>query len=158
MLHLLENPSPLTLPGVSVSPPNGSSVPGRKPVSGVDVAARIRAAMERAGVDTTELAQRCGVRWQTAQYWEIGRSTPSAGSLRRIAKALGMTLDELLGVAAGQDPPFEGWRAFLQTPQGQTVTAEERKQLQSMYWPTGVEPGPDTYLFLLSAIRTARAE
>lgn len=68
-----------------------------------------------------------------------------------------MTLEELLGVAAGQSPPFESWQAFLSTPEGQTTTEDERRTLQAIPWPPGREPTVASYQIALASLRTTTA-
>ena len=65
-----------------------------------------------------------------------------------------MTVDELLGVAAGQEPNRAAWLTFLGTPEGSSMTAEERRQLAIVPW-LQHEPSVLTYQMMLVAIRTA---
>jgi hypothetical protein len=81
-------------------------------------------------------------------------SVPDAVNARRIAEYLGMTVDELLGVAAGQEPRRAAWLTFLGTAEGAAMTAEERRQLAVMPW-LEREPSVLTYQMMLVAIRTA---
>jgi hypothetical protein len=79
---------------------------------------------------------------------------PDAVNARRIAEYLGMTVDELLGVAAGQEPRRASWLTFLGTPEGAAMTPDERRQLAVMPW-LEREPSVLTYQMMLVAIRTA---
>lgn len=112
--------------------------------------------MRRAGVTPTELAERAGFGESLVYKWLRGDQAISAESLVRITEVLPVTADELLGVAAGQEPPFAAWRAFLETPEGHGVTQPERRTLQVVYWPDGIEPTVSSYLVALQAIRAGR--
>lgn len=57
---------------------------------------RLRAA---AGWTQEELAERCGIPAQTISAVENGRK-PRAGTLRKLAAGLGLTVEALLGEAA----------------------------------------------------------
>lgn len=64
---------------------------------------RLLVLMDARGLRTPEdLARFAGVTKQTGYNW-MGSGAPSANSLRKIAKAFGVTTDYLLGLAA--DPP-----------------------------------------------------
>jgi hypothetical protein len=67
---------------------------------------------------------------------------------------LDVTLEELLGVADGQDPPFAAWRPFIETHS--EITSDERKALQCFAWPSGTAPSVAAYEVLLTAIRMSR--
>lgn len=124
-------------------------------VAGVSIGDRIRLARERAGLSKSELGRAVGSSYRLVHRWEIDEQAPSADYLRRIAGALHVTIEELLGVAAGQDPPFKAWHVFLETPEGVGLSADERRALQSIAWPSGVEPTVIAYAMMLSAIRLA---
>jgi transcriptional regulator with XRE-family HTH domain len=59
----------------------------------------------REGKDWTqaETAQAAGVPYRTYQNWENGNRQPGMGNLISLAKAFGVSLDEL---TAGEDPEF----------------------------------------------------
>lgn len=116
--------------------------------SGEADVARLKRAIEDATGGT--------VRWQTVQYWVLGRSVPTGERAAALARVLGMTLDELLGVAAGQDPPFAAWREFLASPEGQSMTPGERRTLQAIAWPPGTEPTTAAYAVVLAGVRLTR--
>ena len=46
-----------------------------------------------------ELAQKCGVTQQFIQMLEKGKKNPSVSTLKKLAAALGVTVDELIGKA-----------------------------------------------------------
>lgn len=126
------------------------------------VAERIRDAMERRGwtdalgkPDVKRLADAMGVRWQTAQYWVEARNKqlPRPDNLRRIAEALGMTLEQLIGAASGQEPETDAWRSFVQSDLGGSMTQAERQALASMLWPNG-DPDTAAYRMVLLTLRS----
>lgn len=125
--------------------------PVSSPPQGATLADRLVSAIEAAGTNKAELARALGVRWQTVHWWATGQSSPNADHLRQIAEVLGVDLETLLGVAAGQDPPFESWHRFLETSEGQSMTKDERRALQSFAWPG--EPTLSQYLMLLTVVR-----
>jgi transcriptional regulator with XRE-family HTH domain len=101
-----------------------------------------------------ELARRLGVRWPTVHDWINGKSVPKPDHLRMIAEVLPVTLEELMGVAAGQDPPFAAWAEFLGTAEGAAITPDERRALQAIPWPPGREPTVASYHVALASLRT----
>lgn len=126
------------------------------------VAERIRDAMQRRGwtddlgkPDVRRLADAMGVRWQTAQYWVEAKNKqlPRPHNLRRIAEALGMTLEQLIGAATGREPETEAWRAFAESDLGASMTQGERQALASMLWPNG-DPDVAAYRMVLMTLRS----
>jgi transcriptional regulator with XRE-family HTH domain len=65
--------------------------------SGDDTANRIRGARERRGLKQVELAQRAGLQPSAISQFENGQREPSPENLCRLADALGVTVDYLLG-------------------------------------------------------------
>jgi len=96
-----------------------------------------------------------GVRWQTAQYWVEAKNKqlPRPHNLRRIAEALGMTLEQLIGAATGREPETEAWRAFAESDLGASMTQGERQALASMLWPNG-DPDVAAYRMVLMTLRS----
>jgi len=84
------------------------------------------------------------------------RQHPSAATLRRIAEVLGMTTDELLGMAEGQEPPFSAWSEFLQAlaGRGDKLSSRERRKLAMMHFEEDEEPTVGTYELQLATFRT----
>ena len=103
-------------------------------------ARQVRRAMDRlewktrdGKYDIERLRLATDVRWQTAQNWVTGtlKVLPELETVVRIAKAFAMTLDELIGLAHGDEPTNEAWVAFLQTPEGKSMTPDERRTIGS---------------------------
>lgn len=126
------------------------------------VGERIRSAMERRGWvddegkhDVRKLSEATGARWQTAQFWVLGENAPGPRYAKRIAKVLGMTLEELMGAATGEEPASEAWRQFKETPLGRSMTDSERVALAAMPWPNGA-PDAGHYAAVLGVMRSTR--
>lgn len=67
-----------------------------------------------------ELADRVGVSRQAVSKWELGESTPDVDKLLSLARAFGVTTDELLD-GSETEPPQAG---AAQPPQGEQAQAE----------------------------------
>lgn len=122
-------------------------------MQGETLGARIADAIQLVGSNKNRVATQMNVGWQTVQQWTLDKSAPTVDNLRLLSEVLGVTLDELVGVAVGQEPPFEAWRAFLSTVDGQSITPGERRALQAIYWPPGTEPTVASYMIVLGGIR-----
>lgn len=48
------------------------------------------------GITQTALAERLGVRQSTVAMWETGRSTPKTADLPKIAKALSVSVEQVI--------------------------------------------------------------
>jgi transcriptional regulator with XRE-family HTH domain len=116
-----------------------------------DIGQRIAAARESRGWTKSELGRKIGKSYRMVQKWETGDQGPDRESLALLSEVLGVTLEELLGVAEGQDPPFAAWHEFLATPQGQSMTPGERRMLQSIVWPG--DPPLAAYMAALMAAK-----
>jgi len=123
-------------------------------VAGGNVGERIDAARIALGISKADLARALGHK-TVAQVskWISGTKDPSPGSLRALSEVLRVTVDELLGVAEGQDPPFGAWREFLASPEAAGLTVEERRALRSFAWPALREPTVTGYVAILGAMR-----
>jgi transcriptional regulator with XRE-family HTH domain len=126
----------------------------RTPVSGASVAERIRLLREEAGMTKTQLAIAVGKSYRHIQKWEMGEIEPDARSAQRLMQVFDVTLDEILGALEGQ-VPFDSWQEFLATPQGKSMTREERAALQMFNWPASKRPTVGNYVDLLRALRAA---
>ena len=71
----------------------------------------IRAARNMAGIASDqELALQSGVHLQTLQNWMYGNTTPRPSELSKVAKVLGVPMDDLMAVYEGrqvQPPPLQ---------------------------------------------------
>lgn len=124
------------------------------PSGGVTIGARVSALAKARGLSKSELARRLKTSYRMVHKWTSGAQLPERESLLKLAGVLGVTIEELLGVAAGQDPPFEAWGEFLASDQGVTITPDERRALQVIPWPPGQEPTITGYLMMLAALRS----
>jgi transcriptional regulator with XRE-family HTH domain len=128
-----------------------------------DLAERIRAAMVRRGwthengePNIAQLARAAGVRrWQTAQAWLLAESAPRTPTLRKIARELGVTFEELAKVQRGAEPTNAAWLAFCATPDGQSMTPVERAFVGGIVPSGGGEPTLLTYSLGLLLDRSA---
>lgn len=64
---------------------------------------KIREYRRRCGLSQKELADLCGVHQTAVSQWEKGRTTPDLESLKKLAKALGVSVELLLGEEPIQD-------------------------------------------------------
>lgn len=86
-------PAPARL--VEICPYNsGMARPSSKPRS--KQAARLAALRKAAGLSQTELANAINVSQQTVAYWETSNVPPRSDVLPKMAKALGVRVDEIL--------------------------------------------------------------
>lgn len=128
----------------------------RRLVSGASIGSRIAARLEQLGWGASDLARALEIeRLATVYEWIADKYEPSAGYLRQLPGVLEMTLEELLGVAAGQDPPFDAWREFVSQlgERGDSLTSDESRALRSFAWPHGEEPTVAGYVMLLGVVR-----
>lgn len=122
-------------------------------VVGGNVGERIDAARRAAGLSKSELARAIGKPVAMVSKWISGTKDPSPGSLRLLAEVLPVSVDELIGVAEGQEPPFDAWREFLDTEAGKSMNDGERRALRAFNWPSELEPTVSGYVALLGAMR-----
>ncbi len=74
---------------------------------GTALAQNIRLNRERLGLFQTELAELVGTKASTLSNWEIGINRPDVTFLARLCRVFGISVDELLGIAA-QRPRLAG--------------------------------------------------
>ena len=60
------------------------------------ISGKLKILREKAGLSQSELAEKAGVPLDSLQNWEQARNEPLPSSLRKIANALGCSLDDLL--------------------------------------------------------------
>jgi transcriptional regulator with XRE-family HTH domain len=68
---------------------------------GEEFGGRLKRLREECGWSQSDLAEAAGVSLYTLQGWEQGRRVPLATVLPKLARALGVSADELLGL----EPP-----------------------------------------------------
>lgn len=145
------------------SAPKGKKVTNEAAERATLVGRNIRAAMDRLGwvdgdkYDVRRLADAIECRWQTAQEWVLGETVPGPRYQGKLATVLGVTLDDLAGIALGHEPTSLAWREFLESSEGRTMTAEERPHVARLTLPDGREPTALSYAMQLATIRTGRA-
>ena len=126
----------------------------RGPLVSSTVGERCLEAAFRSGYRKAHLAEMVGVSWQAVNTWAKG-TTPSIANVKRVASVTGYSVEEIMGWASGQDPPFESWQAFKATAEYRASTDQERRAVAAIMWPHGKEPTLTSYLLALQAIRAA---
>jgi transcriptional regulator with XRE-family HTH domain len=109
-----------------------------------------------------KLATAVGVEFSTVGRWERGTLTPQPWRRPRIAKALGVSLDELdvlFGQRPAQDsPPFTGPTASGQAPVTSLVSNPSTSAISAAYDPTArIDVGAVPAKFLESLTMTVKA-
>lgn len=98
------------------------------------------------------IAKKLNIRWQTAQYWLVGKTFPLGHNLTRLGEAVGMNFRELIGPMTDDlEPTFPSWEEFLETPEGKSVGEEERWTLRLFPWKQ--PPSVGDYRQLLTLVR-----
>lgn len=72
------------------------------------VGQRIRAARKRAGLTQKELGEKLGLSFQGVAQWENNLRNPKHETIQRIAKALGVSVDYLIGINSTQT--YASWK------------------------------------------------
>jgi transcriptional regulator with XRE-family HTH domain len=75
-----------------------------------ELAARLRAARERAGLSQRDVAERIGATQTMVCVWERGRYEPTLTALRRLAEIYGTTAAALIGGVNRDKSTGEGGR------------------------------------------------
>ena len=125
------------------------------PLKGDTRGERIKDARLRKGWTQQQLADAVGVSQPAIGLWERGKRDILADNLMALAKALGVSVEELAGMLDDQEPDFVAWRAFIATPEGQNASERELASLKSFAWPEGTKPTVHSYRLLLLAAQTA---
>lgn len=73
---------------------------------------RLKELRQGKGWTQAELAKRCGCQHSAIGHWEAGRREPSLSNAAILAKALGVTMDALVGISEPQDKDAE-WRGKI---------------------------------------------
>lgn len=126
-------------------------------ISRQQFSARLQARLDELGVPVasraTWLSEATEKRWQTAQFWLTGKSFPLGHNLAAVALAVGMRPEELIGpMDAALEPETSAWRAFAETPEGASLSDQERWILRLHPWMR--PPTVGDYRALLALIRT----
>jgi len=129
-----------------------------KPIRGATLGARIYAARTRAGLSKADVQRAMGLKtWHMVHWWETDKHEPRGyGVLRKLAEVLRVTPEELLGIAEGQEPPFEAWEAFKRTPTYAELSDGQRRALRGFAWPPGEVPTVESYRWLVESLKTTR--
>ena len=88
----------------------------------MEFADRLRALREAAGMTQAKLASSAGIDPSAVAHLEAGRRKPSFHNIRRLAKALNLSTDELLN----HDGPVMAFR------NAQALTQEQKDMVQSL--------------------------
>lgn len=120
------------------------------------VGGRIKAAYVEAGMNRSQFARQLEVAYTTVYNWELGKKSPRSKSLQAIEALTGVSVSALLGKPDMPVGP-DAWPAFATSPQGTSLTPEERGILLSIDWHT-VIPTPVMFSSILSLIRMRKAE
>jgi len=68
---------------------------------------RLRELREKCGLSQSGLAERVGISIDSIQNWEQGRTRPRIEALAKLARALGVTVDEVLQESGGRTESAE---------------------------------------------------
>lgn len=71
---------------------------------------RLQQLRRRAGLSQSQLARAADVPIGSLRNWEHGRRTPLLDAAARIAKAIGVSLDELAGIGQSEQAPAKKTR------------------------------------------------
>lgn len=146
----------------SVDPALAPQLP--RPVSGESIGDRIVKLREERGWKKADLVRRIWpgtpparrkARWRQLHKWETG-VVPDGASLRMLAEALEVKIDELVGVADGQEPPFAAWGRFKESATYDRLTERQRLALAAIWWPPDAEPTEAAYEVLASGLMLAK--
>jgi len=69
---------------------------------------RLKTFRENAGLSTRELARQIGINHSTIVFWEKGDAFPRSDVLLPMSKALGVSVEELLGETNSKSNPIGG--------------------------------------------------
>lgn len=111
---------------------------------------RFRDARVRKGLKVADVARLLDTKWQAVQEWELGKRMPRFEQGVRLARVLGMSIDEIL--QDGYEPPHEAWQTFLRAHPD--ITAGERRKLVAILWDdASEEPTVEAYATILTGLR-----
>lgn len=101
------------------------------------IAKKIRALLEERGIPQAELARRIGISNQAMQKWWNGRSSPTLAKRMAIARALGVSLTELLDENAEREKAESDKHIeqYIASDYGKDLDEGQRSQLRmSVAW------------------------
>jgi hypothetical protein len=134
-------------------------------VSGESTGNRIEKLREERGWTKANLVQRIWpnaitpeqrkAKWRQLHKWERG-VVPDGVSLRLLAEALEVKIEELVGVADGQEPSFEAWGEFKKSATFERLDKRQRLALAAIWWPPDVVPTVAAYEVIASGIMLAK--
>src|SRR5690349_10616654 len=95
------------------------------------IAARVRQARAQKGWTQEKLAEALDVATETISRYEVGRFPPSLPMLSRLADALGIDLQSILGIgpaglSSSETELVEGWRQLDSEEQGMVLKLVQR--------------------------------
>lgn len=90
---------------------------------------RLRAIREGKGLSQTDLAEKSGLQPSAVSHFETGRRSPSFDNLRKLADALDVSIDYLLGRA--EEPQTAGPRAQKLFRDFASMSAEDQDSIAS---------------------------
>jgi transcriptional regulator with XRE-family HTH domain len=131
-----------------------SMADSRPKLRGVTLGERVKEAIDLSGMTKAEIARRVGISFQGLSGWAKG-TQPQLHHFQKFANVTGVTLEELMGAAEGQEPRGAGWTAFRGTAEFRSASPEELKAVRAVLWPEGMEPSATSYLLVLQAVRAA---
>ena len=118
---------------------------------------RLLDAIEKTGHTRSDLAKDIRKSWNHVHLWCTDKVLPKADSLEDIGKALGVSLNELLGIYRGYTPIHSSWAEFLATAEGASMTELEELMLAHVYWPAELgEPSVFSYQLALQSMRAMK--
>ena len=122
------------------------------------VGAQITKARKARGLNRNQLARKIGTSWALVDRWEKDRTVPSVESLNRLAEALDVGVDQLLGKTTPSRSPQhdEALDEFLRAHAPRDLSREEQRWLEAA--PVGPgRLGTKDYVELLHVLRSARS-
>ena len=78
----------------------------KRQVTTLDVGAKIKARRDELGMTIKELSNRTGLSLSSIHYIETGANSPTVNTLRKIARALGVTVAALLDETTADTDAF----------------------------------------------------
>lgn len=112
--------------------PRSLPVPKQNPEQLTEFGRRLAALRKQAGYTQTELAQELDVSQRMISHYEGHSEYPPAGLLPRLAKLLGVTADELLGIQPLKKARQPDTRLLRRLQQIEKLDAAKKRQVLQM--------------------------